>query len=90
VQERTLFWRYHAHSQGAVRRGQYKYLRMESSEFLFDVIADPQERGNLKKRQEAVFQELKNAWTQWDATMLPYTAQNTSFSNKQNSLPDRY
>ncbi len=53
VQERTLFWRYHAHSQGAVRRGQYKYLRIENSEFLFDVVADPQERGNLSKRQEA-------------------------------------
>ena len=90
VTERTLFWRYHAHSQGAVRRGQYKYLRIENTEFLFDVIADPQERGNLSKRQESVFRELKDAWTRWDATMLPYTAQNATWSNKQNSLPDRY
>jgi arylsulfatase A-like enzyme len=90
VEDRTLFWRYHAHSQGAVRRGQYKYLRIENAEFLFDVVADPQERGNLNKRQEAVFRELKDAWTKWDATMLPYTPQNTTWSNKQNSLPDRY
>jgi arylsulfatase A-like enzyme len=91
LQERTLFWRYHAHSQGAVRRGQYKYLRIESAEFLFDVVADPQERGNLKKRQAAVFRELQDAWTAWDATMLPYTQQNASWSNKtQNFLPDRY
>jgi hypothetical protein len=47
-------------------------------------------RGNLSKRQESVFRELKDAWTQWDATMLPCTAQNASWSNKQNSLPDRY
>jgi arylsulfatase A-like enzyme len=90
VRERTLFWRYHAHSQGAVRRGQYKYLRIENAEFLFDIVADPQERGNLSKRQEAVFRELKDAWAKWDASMLPYTQQNAAWSNKQNLLPDRY
>lgn len=91
VQDRTLFWRYQAHSQGAVRRGQYKYLRIEGSEYLFDVVADPQERGNLSKRQEAVFRELKELWTSWNASMLPYTSQNATWSNKtQNFLPDRY
>ena len=91
VHDRTLFWRYHAHAQGAARRGQYKYLRIENNEFLFDVVADPQERGNLNKRQEAVFLELKDAWARWDATLLPYTQQNATWSNKtQNFLPDRY
>jgi arylsulfatase A-like enzyme len=91
VHDRTLFWRYHAHAQGAVRRGQYKYLRIENKEFLFDVVADPQERGNLGKRQQAIFEELRQAWTKWDASMLPYTAQNATWSNKtQNQLPDRY
>jgi arylsulfatase A-like enzyme len=91
VHDRTLFWRYHAHAQGAVRRGQYKYLRIENKEFLFDVVADPQERGNLSKRQQVIFEELREAWTKWDAGMLPYTAQNATWSNKmQNQLPDRY
>ncbi len=91
AQERMLFWRYHAHSQAAARRGRYKYLRIEDAEYLFDVVADPQERGNLNKRQETVFHELQEAWQGWNAQMLPYTAQNSSFSNKTGHyLPDRY
>ncbi len=77
VQERTLFWRYHAHSQGAVRRGQYKYLRIEGSEYLFDVVADPQERGNLSKRHEAVLRELKDAWIQVEREHAPATRRRT-------------
>jgi arylsulfatase A-like enzyme len=91
VEERTLFWRYHAHSQGAARRGQYKFLRIEGAEYLFDVVADPQERGNLNTRQEAIFRELKEAWTNWNAEMLAYTDKNATFSNKTGHyLPDRY
>jgi arylsulfatase A-like enzyme len=91
VEDRTLYWRYRAHSQGAARRGQYKYLSIEGAEYLFDVVADPQERANLNKRQEAVFRELKDAWTKWNAQMLAYTPENNSFSNKtQHYLPDRY
>jgi len=91
VDERTLFWRYHAHSQGAARRGRYKYLSIEGAEYLFDVVADPQERGNLNKRQEAIFRELKDAWTKWNTTMLAYTDKNVTYSNKaQHYLPDRY
>ena len=91
VEERTLFWRYHAHSQGAVRRGQYKYLSIEGAEYLFDVVADPQERGNLNKHQEAIFRELKAAWTKWNGEMLAYTDKNATWSNKaEHYLPDRY
>jgi arylsulfatase A-like enzyme len=91
VQERELFWRYRAHGQAAARRGQYKFLRMEGSEYLFDVVADPQERGNLKKRQAAVFDELKASWEKWNGQMLPYTPESNSFSNKAlKTLPDRY
>jgi arylsulfatase A-like enzyme len=91
VEERSLFWRYHAHSQGAARRAQYKYLNIDGKEFLFDVVADPQERGNLSKREPATFAALKDAWAQWNAQMIPYTQQNATWSNKnQNQLPDRY
>jgi arylsulfatase A-like enzyme len=91
VAERSLFWRYRAHGQAAARRGNYKYLRIEGAEYLFDVVADPQERGNLNKREAERFEELKTAWTAWDAQMLSYTEQNASWSNKtQHYLPDRY
>jgi arylsulfatase A-like enzyme len=91
VVERSLFWRYHSHSQGAARRGQYKYLSIDGTEYLFDVVADPQERGNLITHRPETFAALKAAWTTWNAEMLAYTPQNNTWSTKDGRfLPDRY
>jgi arylsulfatase A-like enzyme len=68
--ERTFAWRFGNKHQRALRRGSMKYLKINDNEFLFDVIADPLERANLKGRQPAKFAELKKAWEDWDATML--------------------
>jgi arylsulfatase A-like enzyme len=91
VEDRSLYWRYRAHGQAAARRGRYKYLRIEGTEYLFDVEADPQERGNLNKRQAAIFERLKADWIAWDAEMLPYPSDSATWSNKSpRVLPDRY
>ncbi|ETV87254.1 hypothetical protein H257_02211 [Aphanomyces astaci] len=68
--DRTLCWRYKAHGQRAIRDGKFKYLKINGNEFLFDIVADPRERGNLKKRLPDVFDKLKQLWADWDATML--------------------
>jgi len=68
--ERTLFWRFWAKDQKAARRGRYKYLSIAGEEYLFDVVADPLERGNLKFRQPEIFAELKGAFDAWNETML--------------------
>jgi arylsulfatase A-like enzyme len=68
--ERSLFWRYRNRDQRAHRRGNYKYLKINDNEFLFDVVADPLERANLKARQPERFAAMKAAWEQWDAGML--------------------
>lgn len=68
--ERSLFWRYGYRAQRAHRRGNHKYLRINDNEFLFDVVADPLERGNLKDREPERFAEMKAAWEAWDAGML--------------------
>ena len=68
---RKLFWRYKAGAQRAVRDGDWKYLRMGSNEFLFNVVHDPRERANLKERHNDIFQRLKNDWETWNNTMLP-------------------
>ena len=68
--ERSLFWRYGYRQQRAHRRGDYKYLKINDNEFLFDVVADPLERANLKNRQPQRFAAMKAAWEQWDAGML--------------------
>jgi len=91
VVERELYWRFKAHEQAALRRGQWKYVRINGTEYLFDVVADPQERGNLRTREPERFETLKTAWEQWNAGMLPYPEDSTSWSNKaQKALVDRY
>ncbi len=68
--ERTLFWRFKNKDQKAVRRGRMKYLSINNEEFLFDVVADPLERADLKARQPELFAELKAAFAEWNAGML--------------------
>lgn len=69
--ERTLFWRFANHEQRAARRGRFKWLEIAGNAFLFDVVADPMERANLREREPAVFAELAAAWDEWNTGMLP-------------------
>ena len=69
--ERTLFWRYKANAQRAVRDGDYKFLKILDNTFLFNVVDDPMERANLKERQKDVYDRLVAEWLAWNATMLP-------------------
>jgi arylsulfatase A-like enzyme len=68
--DRTLYWRFKNHDQKAVRRGRMKYLSIGGHDFLFDVVADPLERANLKHRRPALFAELKAAFEVWNKDML--------------------
>jgi arylsulfatase A-like enzyme len=68
---RTLYWRLHGNDQAAVRQGDWKYLKIGNHEYLFNLAADPRERGNLAQRQAATFASLKAAYAEWNATMLP-------------------
>jgi arylsulfatase A-like enzyme len=70
-QARSLYWRYKANWQRAARIGDLKYLKILDNEFLFDVVADPMERANLKARRKADFDRIKTAWMDWNAGMLP-------------------
>ena len=87
--QRSLYWRYGHKQQRAVRRGSYKYLKINENEFLFDVVADPLERGNLKLRQPELFAEMKAAWEQWDTGMLHDPTAQSAGSTPSN-LADRY
>lgn len=87
--ERPLFWRFNHKQQRAVRRGSYKYLKINNNEFLFDVVADPLERGNLKNRQPERFAALKAEWEQWNSGML-YDPDAPSAGNTPNNLADHF
>lgn len=68
---RLLFWRYRHNQQRACREGDYKFLKIRENTFLFDVVADPRERANLKDRLPEVYARLTAQWEAWNATMLP-------------------
>lgn len=88
--ERALFWRYNLFDQKALRRGQWKYLEISGKEFLFDVIADPMERGNLKGKYPDVFQSMKAEYSDWNQGMLPYTGTTFSIGLNGEQIPTRY
>jgi arylsulfatase A-like enzyme len=68
---RTLFWRYKNNAQQAMRDGNWKYLKILDNTFLFDVVADPMERANLKTRHRDIYEGLLRKYAAWNATMLP-------------------
>ncbi len=70
-QPRTLYWRYKANAQRAIRDGDIKFLKILNNTFLFNVVEDPLERANLKGREPEVYERLVNKWLAWNQTMLP-------------------
>lgn len=66
---RDLFWRMSHRQQKAVRRGDWKYLSLDGSEFLYDLSRDSRERANLAKRYPERLGELRSAYGAWEATM---------------------
>jgi arylsulfatase A-like enzyme len=73
--ERTLYWRYKANAQRAMRTGDWKYLKLNGNEFLFNVAVDQRERANLARKEPARLAALKQQWEAWNATMLPIPAE---------------
>ena len=71
VVPRTLYWRYKANAQRAIRDGDMKVLKILDNTFLFNVVEDPMERANLKERHKDVYEALVAKWLAWNATMLP-------------------
>jgi len=69
--ERTLFWRMRDRYQRAVRRGDWKYLKVADKEFLFDLSFDWRERSNFMEERPELLEELRALWLQWEKTMLP-------------------
>ncbi|MEC5387530.1 sulfatase-like hydrolase/transferase [Uliginosibacterium sp. H3] len=87
---RQLYWRYKANAQRAVRDGNWKYLKINDQEFLFDVVEDVRERANLKDKQPEVFQQLRNQWESWNSWQLPLNDEIYSAGVSPDIQADRY
>jgi arylsulfatase A-like enzyme len=69
--QRPLFWRMNHRGQRALRDGDWKYLRVDGHDYLFNIPADERERANLAGRQPERLAALRDAWEQWNQTMPP-------------------
>jgi arylsulfatase A-like enzyme len=87
---RTLYWRYKAQSQRAVRDGDWKYLRINDNEFLFDVAIDERERANLRDKHPDAFARLQRQWEAWNEGFLPITAEVFTHGITPDIQADRY
>ena len=88
--ERKLFWRYKSLRQRAARIGVYKFLKILDNTFLFDVVADPLERANLKDRRRDIYDRIVAEWEAWNAAMLPEVPESFTESYTGAQIADRY
>ena len=66
---RSLHWRMKHRQQAATISGQWKYLRVDGHEYLFDIVSDGRERANLAKRHPELLVEMRDRWNSWAKTM---------------------
>ena len=69
--ERPLYWRMNHRGQRALRQGRWKYLKVDTHEYLFDLAADERERANRAPRDPVRLQAMRADWEAWNATMPP-------------------
>lgn len=68
---RPMHWRMNHRGQRALRDGDWKYLRVDGHDYLFNIPADERERANLAGRETARLMALRDAWESWNGTMPP-------------------
>ncbi len=71
--ERPLFWRYR--NQWAVKKGDWKYLKINDDEYLFNLKNDISETTNVKNEYPDIFDALKVDLKDWEAEMNQYQQQ---------------
>lgn len=68
--ERSLFWRHH--KSGALRRGDWKYVRADGKEMLYDLNTDLMEKADKAGLNPALVAELREEWNTVNAGLIPY------------------
>ena len=76
---RPLYWRMLYRGQRALRDGDWKYLRVDEHDYLFNIASDERERANLAPQEPERLQRMRADWERWNAEM-PAIAPDASFS----------
>ena len=69
--ERPMFWRMNYKNQRAYRRGDWKYLKIEEHEYLFNVVEDARERANRAKKEPERLATMRLAFERWEQGLPP-------------------
>jgi len=69
--DRPLYWRMKHRGQRALRLADWKYLRVDGTDYLFNIAQDERERANHATRDPDLLETLREAWEAWNATMPP-------------------
>jgi arylsulfatase A-like enzyme len=67
--ERPLYWRMNHRNQRALRLGDWKYLKVDEHEYLFNIRNDARERANLAAKHPERFAALRQQWLDWEASV---------------------
>ncbi|KQO13918.1 twin-arginine translocation pathway signal protein [Acidovorax sp. Leaf76] len=65
----ALFWRMNHRGQRAMRQGDWKYLRVDGNDYLFNLAQDERERANRAPVEPERLQSMRAAWEAWNASM---------------------
>ncbi|HEX6279317.1 MAG TPA: sulfatase-like hydrolase/transferase, partial [Pyrinomonadaceae bacterium] len=68
--QRTFFWR--TKRQGAMRSGNWKYIREGNTESLHDLAIDEREQANFAKARPERLADLRRQFEQWESKMARY------------------
>lgn len=66
---RPMHWRMNHRGQRALRNGDWKYLRVDGNDYLFNIPADERERANQGQQQPERLATMKANWEAWNASM---------------------
>ena len=67
--DRPLYWRMNHRQQRAHRDGDWKYLRVDDHDYLFNITADERERANLASQQPERLAAMRSHWENWENSM---------------------
>ena len=66
---RPMHWRMNHRGQRAMRLGDWKYLRVDGHDYLFNIPDDARERASHAGRQPERLQAMREQWEAWNASM---------------------
>ena len=87
---RPMYWRMKHRGQRAMREGDWKYLRVDENDYLFNILSDARERANLAHLHPEKLKHMREAWETWEATMPPIPVDATvSLGYSDKDMPQR-